>query len=107
VDVRQLVVVARARSGLSQRELAQRSGTSAAAICQYEGGQRTPRVDTLARIVEAAGASLVFELRWPQRTTLDLERNGRILADLLDLADHLPRRSKPRLEFPPFGAIAR
>lgn len=102
----EVIAAARARSGLSQRRLAERSGTSAAAICEYEAGRRIPRVDTLARIVGAAGAVLEVDLRWPPRPAVDVERNARVLEDLLDLADHLPRRSAPVLGFPPFARMA-
>lgn len=97
----------RARAGLSQRALAERSGTSAAAICLYESGERIPRVDTLHRIVEAAGAELELELIWPTPTAIDLHRNARILEDLLGLADALPHRSAPTLDQTPFAEMAR
>jgi transcriptional regulator with XRE-family HTH domain len=102
-----LIAQLRARSGLSQRALAQRAGTSAAAICQYESGQRTPRVDTLRRIVQAAGATLDLGITWPSRPEIDLARNARILEDVLGLADALPHRSTQELEQPPFASLAR
>lgn len=101
-----LIRAVRARSGLSQRQLGERAGTSAAAISQYESGHRQPRLDTLRRIVEAAGALLDVEVSWPATPALDLARNGRILEDLLDLADHLPRRPKPDLASSPLRARA-
>jgi transcriptional regulator with XRE-family HTH domain len=102
-----LIAQLRARTGLTQRGLAERSGTSAAAICQYESGQRTPRVDTLRRIVEAAGASLDLGISWPKRAELDLDRNARILEDVLGLAEALPHRHSPELEYPVFASLAR
>lgn len=104
--IAEVIGVVRARSGLSQRELAERAGTSAAAISQYESGRRQPRLDTLRRIVEAAGALLDVEVSWPAPAALDLARNGRILEDLLDLAGHLPRRPKPDLAPSPLRARA-
>ena len=102
-----VLVAARARSGLTQRELAARAATSAAAVCEYESGKRVPRVDTLERLLAAAGASLDLLVRWPEPATIDVERNGRVLADLLDLVDHLPHRRDGDLTFPPFAAEAR
>lgn len=102
-----LIAAARDRAGLTQRQLADRSGTSAAAICEYEAGRRTPRVDTLERIIDAAGARLAVDVRWPERPVIDVERNGRVLEDLLDLVDHLPHRRDGRLTFPPFASQAR
>lgn len=61
MDCATLIRIHRTRSGFSQRELAKRAATSAAAICLYETGQRVPRVDTLARILRATGATLVVD----------------------------------------------
>lgn len=102
-----LIAEARERAGLTQRQLADRCQTSAAAICEYEAGRRVPRVDTLERIVAATGATLDVGVRWPEAPRIDCERNGRVLADLLDLVDHLPHRRPGGLTFPPFAAQAR
>jgi transcriptional regulator with XRE-family HTH domain len=99
VDAATLIARCRRRARLTQRELAARSGTSAAAICLYERGERLPRVDTLARIVAAAGAMLEMKASWP-RARIDLAANGRTLEQLLELADELPRRSSPELSCP-------
>lgn len=53
-----LIKLARHDTGLSQRDLARRAGTSQAAIAAYEAGRRSPTLDTLARIVRAAGRDL-------------------------------------------------
>jgi len=47
--------VARERSGLTQRVLAERAGTSQSVVARIEGGQSSPRVSTLNRLVEATG----------------------------------------------------
>jgi transcriptional regulator with XRE-family HTH domain len=57
-----LILIARRQSGLSQRELAARAGTSQGAIAQYESGKRSPSLDTLARIVRAAGQDLRIQV---------------------------------------------
>ncbi len=57
-----LIRLARHDSGLSQRGLAQRAGTSQAAIAAYESGKRSPTFDTLARIVRAAGRDMRIRL---------------------------------------------
>jgi transcriptional regulator with XRE-family HTH domain len=84
MDCGTLIRTQRARSELSQRELAKRAATSAAAICLYETGQRIPRVDTLARILSATGATLV-----------------------IDVSEHLPSRRQGELDAPVFAEIAR
>ena len=54
-----LLETARMDAGLSQRELAVRAGTTQAVIARIEGGNVSPRWDTLQGLVRAAG----FELR--------------------------------------------
>jgi transcriptional regulator with XRE-family HTH domain len=57
-----LILLARSERGLSQRELARRAETSQAAIAAYESGKRSPSLETLARIVRAAGLDLRIRL---------------------------------------------
>ncbi|MFN2488597.1 MAG: helix-turn-helix domain-containing protein [Actinomycetota bacterium] len=57
-----LIRLARLECGLSQRELARRAGTSQATISAYEMGEKSPSLDTLARIVRAAGLDLRIQL---------------------------------------------
>lgn len=54
-----LVETARLRGDLTQAELARRAETSQPAIALYEAGRRSPSLDTLERILRAAG----FEMR--------------------------------------------
>jgi uncharacterized protein len=54
-----LIRTARGRAGLTQAELGRRAGTSQSAVALYEAGTRSPTMDTLERILAAAG----FELR--------------------------------------------
>lgn len=53
----------RAALGLSQRELADRVGTTQSAIARLESGGRPPRIDTLLRIADALDCDLHVELR--------------------------------------------
>ena len=46
---------ARRSAGLTLRQLAIRSETSHATLAAYESGRVTPRVDTLDRVLRAAG----------------------------------------------------
>jgi hypothetical protein len=62
----------------------------------YERGTRQPGADALARIARAAG----FELRLaPRLRRVDDVRAGRILAQVLDLAERL-QRSRGELAYP-------
>lgn len=55
------VKVARRRAGLSQAELARRTGTSQPAVARLERGQVSPTVVVLDRIARAVGAELVID----------------------------------------------
>jgi len=57
------VAARRAQQGLSQRELAELTGTTQSAIARLERGGRPPRIDTLLRIAEALECDLAVELR--------------------------------------------
>jgi transcriptional regulator with XRE-family HTH domain len=58
----ELVREVRAHAGLTQAELAARLGTSQSAVSGWERRHDVPRVDTLARILQACGfeADLTF-----------------------------------------------
>ena len=57
-----LIRLARLDAGFSQRELADRAGTSQPTIAAYETGRKIPTFDTLLRIVRAAGSDLRINL---------------------------------------------
>ncbi|MDQ3659574.1 MAG: helix-turn-helix domain-containing protein [Actinomycetota bacterium] len=57
-----LIKLARLEGGLSQRELARRAGTSQATMSAYETGRKSPSLETLSRIVRAAGQDLRIRL---------------------------------------------
>ena len=52
----------RERAGLTQSELARRSGTSQPAIARLEAGQGSPTVATLQNLAKAAGFTLRLSL---------------------------------------------
>ena len=49
---------ARAKAGLSQRALAERSGLAQPAIARIESGKASPRLDSLERLLAACGFRL-------------------------------------------------
>jgi transcriptional regulator with XRE-family HTH domain len=53
----------RARRSLSQRELAELTGTTQSAVARLEGGSRAPRLDTLLRVANALDCVLELDLR--------------------------------------------
>ena len=53
---------ARLRAGLTQAELAERSGRDRTVVARWEQGLVAPSVDTLVELVEACGFELPLEL---------------------------------------------
>jgi transcriptional regulator with XRE-family HTH domain len=79
-------------------ELAQRSGLQASVLSLYEHGRRQPAVAALARIATAAG----FEIHVaPAPDWQALERAGKTLAQVLELAEQMPARPRGELQYPP------
>lgn len=93
----------RRRSGLHQAELSRRAGLPRSVMSAYERGHRQPGVDALARIAAAAGLELRVA---PPIAPVDPNRAGRILAQVLDLAEALPGRGRGGLQYPPLGRLA-
>jgi uncharacterized protein len=57
-----LLRTARERSGLSQSELARRSGVAQSVVSAYEAGKRQPALPTLSKLIAATGHSLAINL---------------------------------------------
>ncbi|WP_346698958.1 helix-turn-helix domain-containing protein [Catenibacillus scindens] len=51
---------ARLDAGITQKDLGQRLGVSAAMIAQYESGKRVPKVETLQKIAQALDIDLSY-----------------------------------------------
>lgn len=85
-------------SGLSQAELARRAGLPRSVLNAYLRGHREPGADALLRIAAAGGTRLAVEKRKPP---VDPERAGRILNQVLGLAEALPYRPRAELGYPP------
>jgi transcriptional regulator with XRE-family HTH domain len=63
VDARSIVLEARLGAGLSQRELARRSGVPQASISRIERALVSPRTETLDRLLRACGWDVGLVLR--------------------------------------------
>lgn len=91
MDAAMSIRSARRRSGLSLRALADRAGTSHSTLAAYESGRVVPRVDTLDRILRAAGfaSTIVLDRRidatWEERIA-----KGHELKMALELAAMFP-----------------
>jgi transcriptional regulator with XRE-family HTH domain len=94
---------ARLESGLSLRALADRAGTSHATLAAYEAGRAVPRVDTLGRILRAAGYATDIDLtRRADATDAERLAKGNELLQALELSAMFPARHSRRLRFPRF-----
>lgn len=103
VNPAQTIRTARERAGLTQQQLAARASTSQATLSAYERGRKQPSVATLDRLLAAAGTRLAAKpvgYAVVQPTRDELERRGRILRDVLDLAQSLPFRRSDELTYP-------
>lgn len=58
----QLIREARLRAGLTQRELAERAGTTQSAVARWEGGGTAPDFETVRRLVDLCGLTLEVAL---------------------------------------------
>jgi len=102
MDAGTAIRIARESAGLSKRELARRAHTSPAAIVAYESQRQDPSWRTLQRILQAAGTRAELLLR---ANPVDPIVSGRRLAEVLELAEHLPHRpASRRLSYPVFPA---
>jgi transcriptional regulator with XRE-family HTH domain len=94
----------RRERGLSQAELARAAGMTRSVVNAYERGHRQPSVDALARIAAAADMRLRVD---PAPREVDPVRAGRILEQVLDLAEALPYRRPDKLKYPPMHRRSR
>ncbi len=101
VDAGLLIRTARARAGLTLRALGERAGTSHSTLAAYEAGRTVPNVDTLDRILGAAGfaADVTLERR------IERADRGNELAAVLELAAQFPARHTQLLTFPRFPPL--
>jgi transcriptional regulator with XRE-family HTH domain len=94
---------ARIGAGLSLRALAVRAGTSHATLSAYEAGRAVPRIDTLDRILRAAGyASDIGVERRPDATEADRQAKGEEFREAIELAEMFPAHHSRRMDFPRF-----
>jgi transcriptional regulator with XRE-family HTH domain len=103
MDAATTLQAVRSRARLSLRALARRAGTSHSALAAYESRRKVPSVETLERIVRAAGYELQVDIS-PAVGGPDREARGRELIDVLELASMFPARHAPSLTAPRFGA---
>ena len=116
MTARRLLSEARRRAGIPQAEIARRAGTSQPAVARIERGHSSPTLETLERLLAAAGFELRLELvpkatpdplveaykRDVDRTLLrenlgkSIDERLRSLADLQEFGQELLRSVKER-----------
>jgi transcriptional regulator with XRE-family HTH domain len=99
----ELIGEIRRQRGLTQAELARRTGMPRSVLSAYEHGRRQPSVAALARIATTAGLELQLA---PAGDRAEVEHAGRVLSQVLDLAEQLPYRPRPELAYPPLIRLA-
>lgn len=99
----ELIAEIRRTAGLSQAELARRCGVQRSVLSAYEHGRRQPSVAALARIARAAGMELEISRLADEAA---LERAGKVLIDVLELADRMPSRRRGELAYPALIRLA-
>ena len=104
MDAATLIRRVRTEQQLSLRDLAAKAGTSHSALAAYEAGRKVPTVDTLDRIVRAAGFELTAQLA-PAVGGPDPAARGRELIEVLELAAMFPARVSPTLDAPVFRPV--
>ncbi len=100
-----LITEARRGSKMTQNELARKAGTSQPAIQRYESGKASPSVDTLTRILKAAGFEIEVKLTSVAQSNFTSHRAKKLRAhrrEVYDLLDKSGARN-PRV----FGSVAR
>lgn len=60
-EIRMLVITARDRAGLTQKELAAKSGLTQSNISNIEKGVTRPTIDSLKKIADATGKRLIIQ----------------------------------------------
>lgn len=93
---RHLIRMARRSAGLTQDALARKAATSQAAISSYESGHRSPSVETLSRILAAAGFELRMRLAEPDLHDVTRKRAEALLPP--DKVDAFAKRERRRVE---------
>ena len=100
-----LIAEARKNAGLTQVELAQRAGTSQAAVARYESRKTSPSAATLIRLLRAAGLELEVRIRRSTASDLSGGRAKKLRQLRGEIITHMREHgaSNPRI----FGSVAR
>lgn len=91
-----LIKEARRRAGFTQKELAERLGTSQSVVARWESNARSPSLETVAKAVRACGFDLSISMpRYDEQDIAQAAQNVRLapqqrldgLINMLDIED--------------------
>ena len=88
---------AREAAGLTQAELARRSGVARSAVSMYERGNRVPGADAFLLLMTATGAAIA---NGGPRQAVDCYRNSQIFTSLTSILSGIPIKASGPLTFP-------
>jgi transcriptional regulator with XRE-family HTH domain len=91
-----LIREARLRAGLTQYELAERSGRDRSVIARWEQGTVAPSVETLVELVRACGFDLPLELVSYDSSGAERLRKNALLSPERRLQRYLQRQGRAR-----------
>ncbi len=94
----ELISSARRKAGLTQTDLARRSGTSRTTLSAYEHGRKSPSVGTASRILAVAGYELAARPRVQFRR--HRTRRGRVVSVPIVLPQLPPEHALETVELP-------
>ena len=100
-----ILINARKRSRLTQKQVADRAGTTQSAIARYEKGTLTPSVDTLQRLLKANGLDLVLDVKPTKKIAERSDRYKRIQANRGRIKKILNDAGATNIRI--FGSVAR
>lgn len=105
------IKIIRKKKGYSQRQLAEKLGTSPQNLAQYENGKRIPKIETLDKIASALNVSIADikeDITWDERkNTLEVERmNNEVTAidGLISILVEIYGEITPRTAIGKYGA---
>jgi transcriptional regulator with XRE-family HTH domain len=101
-----LIREARLRAGLTQQELAERSGRERSVIARWEQGATAPSLEALLEVIDACGFELPLELAPRDEAAAERLRENVLLSPERRLEQLLERTEPARPPFDPYALLA-
>src|ERR687892_1856245 len=101
-----LIREARLRAGLTQKELAERSGRERSVIARWEQGATAPSLEALLEVIHACGFELPLELAPHDDAASERLRESALLSPERRLQRLLEKTAAARPTFDPYALLA-